>query len=160
MNWDGEGDWGSYYLGVGGACATMGYDPPAGYWCTDPPRGISPPGSASGVFVTPSLLPNAFGDPASGNKSLSYRDRGRGAIVHAWRPAHWYTNMWRVGEAAYSGAGTAERATAGATAVAIDATTAQTVVKNGSSANSSSSSRICVNLIFIFIYHSHVSFRF
>ena len=28
--------------GVGGACAALGYDPPAGYWCnSDPPRGAT-----------------------------------------------------------------------------------------------------------------------
>ena len=29
--WTGEGDWGQYWLGVGGPCADR--SPPAGYWC-------------------------------------------------------------------------------------------------------------------------------
>ena len=91
--WTGEGDWGQFIMGVGGA-ACADYEPAAGYWCLDPPRGIATPAHASGVYATHELLPNAFDE----HGKFAYNDT-RHAVVHAWRPAHWYMNMWEVGAA-------------------------------------------------------------
>jgi hypothetical protein len=83
-SWTGEGDWGEYWIGVGGTCVDR--SPPAGYWCApDAPRHISVPNHPSGIHYE-ALLPNT-----------PYAD-ARGAFVHAWRPGHWYTNIFRVGQ--------------------------------------------------------------
>ena len=80
----GEGEWGQYYLGVGGTCADR--EPPVGYFCTAAnPRKIGVPNHPSGMGVTALLLPN-----------LPYKN-ATGAVVHAWRPGHWYTNTFEVG---------------------------------------------------------------
>eukprot|EP01048_Picozoa_sp_COSAG05_P013179 COSAG05_NODE_1380_length_5022_cov_25.282348_2_plen_54_part_00 len=52
----------------------------------NPPRGISAPNHATGVYVTPELLPHAF--DADGH-FLRDRYNTTNAVVHAWRPAHW-----------------------------------------------------------------------
>jgi hypothetical protein len=83
--WTGEGGWGQFWVGVGGTCIDR--SPPAGYWCSEPaaPRGISTPNHPSGFSPTAADLPNMpYTDPA-------------GAVVHAWRPGHWYTNIFEVG---------------------------------------------------------------
>lgn len=55
--WTGEGDWGQYWLGIGGPCADR--SPPAGYWCAPrAPRRISQPGHAAGIVLSATQLPN------------------------------------------------------------------------------------------------------
>ncbi len=55
--WTGEGDWGQYWLGVGGPCADR--SPPAGYWCAPrAPRRISQPNHAAGIVLSATQLPN------------------------------------------------------------------------------------------------------
>lgn len=82
--WTGEGDWGEYWLGAGGTC--LDRDPPVGYWCApDAPRHISVPNHPSGIKPDNSHLPN-----------LPYGN-ATGAVIHTWRPGHWYTNMFEVG---------------------------------------------------------------
>eukprot|EP01083_Nonionella_stella_P003656 10523_1 len=83
--WDGEGDWGVFWQGKGGHCA--GLDPDFGYWCSrDSPRHIQQHQSPSGVYLSPKYMINA-----------PYTDVSE-AVVHAWRPAHWYTWMWNAGD--------------------------------------------------------------
>eukprot|EP00490_Sorites_sp_Unknown_P000567 CAMPEP_0114671578 /NCGR_PEP_ID=MMETSP0191-20121206/41390_1 /TAXON_ID=126664 /ORGANISM="Sorites sp." /LENGTH=518 /DNA_ID=CAMNT_0001931745 /DNA_START=49 /DNA_END=1602 /DNA_ORIENTATION=+ len=95
--WTGEGDWGNFYIGKGGPCETSnklgGVDPPFGYWCSaTAPRQITEHECPSGV-----TLDSTFG------MNLPYANLS-GAVVHAWRPAHWYTNMYAVdGVSAKSG---------------------------------------------------------
>ena len=95
--WRGEGDWGSFFVGVGGSCEGN-YVPGAGFWCANPPRGIAAPEHASGIFVSPDLLPNAF------RHDGQFEYNSSGGIVHAWRPGHWFTNMWTSGKGAKQGA--------------------------------------------------------
>jgi hypothetical protein len=127
-HWTGEGDWGAFMMATGGA-ACADYEPAAGYWCSNPPRGIAAPAHASGVYVTPKLLPNAFDAegrfvyndtrgtvsvkrlldespwlqftsmPAVLTPHRASRTGRFGQVVHAWRPAHWFVNMWEVGNA-------------------------------------------------------------
>jgi hypothetical protein len=81
--WTGEGAWGTYWVGVGGTCVDR--SPPAGYWCAPgAPRRISAPNHPSGINPNRSQLPN------------SPYARPDGAVVHAWRPGHWYTNIFEV----------------------------------------------------------------
>jgi hypothetical protein len=83
----GEGGWGAFTLGHGGTCDAV--SPPVGYWCqSKPPRGIVPHMHPSGVEVDELILPNSprYSNPAGG-------------IIHAWRPSHWYTNMYQIGSA-------------------------------------------------------------
>ena len=55
-------------------------------WCAPgAPRHISTPNHPVGI-ETGNLLPHA-----------PYRN-ATGAVVHAWRPGHWYTNAFEVGE--------------------------------------------------------------
>eukprot|EP01043_Picozoa_sp_COSAG02_P007491 COSAG02_NODE_224_length_28285_cov_39.533066_20_plen_407_part_00 len=73
--WTGEGDWGQYWLGVGGTCADR--TPAVGYWCSPhAPRGIGPATHPGGIHA----------ESARGRK---YKDPA-GAIIHAWMPYHWY----------------------------------------------------------------------
>ena len=91
-NWTGEGDWGQFWVGVGGTCVDR--SPPVGYWCApNAPRGISSPNHPSGITPNKTQLPH-----------LPYKD-ARGAVVHAWRPGHWYTNIFEVGSANVSSSG-------------------------------------------------------
>ena len=92
---DGEGDWGDYYIGVGGTVCND-YVPNAGYSCGARPRGMPTPGAATGLFATEKILPNAF-DVDGRFRQSAYNTSG--AVVHAWRPSHWFTYMWAVGEA-------------------------------------------------------------
>jgi hypothetical protein len=81
----GCGEWGEFVLGVGGTCADR--YPPLGYFCApDNPRNISTPNHPSGLVANASQLPN-----------LPYAN-ATGAVIHAWRPAHWYTNIFEVGD--------------------------------------------------------------
>ena len=83
--WTGEGDWGEFFQGKGGPCKNM--TPDYGYWCAhDAPRGITQHESPSGVILDPANMPNA-----------PYSDVSD-AVVHAWRPSHWYTWMWTAGD--------------------------------------------------------------
>ena len=83
--WTGEGDWGQYWIGVGGTCVDR--EPQAGYWCAPKaPRKISTPNHPVGIRATSKHLPN-----------LPRYVNATGAVVHAWRPGHWYTNMFEVG---------------------------------------------------------------
>jgi hypothetical protein len=79
--WTGEGDWGEYWLGVGGTCADR--TPAMGYWCAPhAPRGISAANHPGGLHAQ-AVRGRRWQDPA-------------GAIVHAWMPYHWYTYMFEV----------------------------------------------------------------
>eukprot|EP00912_Choanoflagellata_sp_UC4_P000575 UC4_evm2s355 len=83
--WTGEGEFGQYWLGAGGTCVDR--DPPVGYWCApSAPRHISTPNHPSGIGPSIENLPN-----------MPYKNAS-GAIIHAWRPGHWYTNIFQVGE--------------------------------------------------------------
>ena len=85
-SWTGEGGWGQYWIGVGGTCVDR--EPQAGYWCAPgAPRKISTPNHPVGIRPTAKELPH-----------LPYANAS-GAVVHAWRPGHWYTNMFEVGGA-------------------------------------------------------------
>lgn len=91
-SWTGEGDWGQFWIGVGGTCVDR--EPSAGYFCAPhAPRKISTPNHPVGVRPTSAQLPN-----------LPYLN-ATGAVVHAWRPGHWYTNMYEVGGASSNTAG-------------------------------------------------------
>lgn len=87
-SWDapytGEGAWGQFWIGLGGTCVDR--EPAAGYWCApNAPRAISTPNHPSGISPTTKQLPNSpYAHP-------------EGAVVHAWRPGHWYTNIFEVG---------------------------------------------------------------
>ena len=85
--WTGEGDWGAFVIGEGGTCVDR--EPAAGYWCAPgAPRHISVPNHPVGISPNSKQLPHLpYANPV-------------GAIVHAWRPGHWYTNMFEVGAAA------------------------------------------------------------
>ena len=81
----------NYTVGIGGACER--YDPPYSPWCSGdfyllrqfPEMHTRSP---SGVRAAPHL-PNA----------ATYSARSHeGAVVHAWRPGHWYTWMFGVGK--------------------------------------------------------------
>ena len=73
-----------YQLGVGGPCKD--FTPPAGYWCGDKTSG----GGAftyrvpSGMVASSKVLPNS-----------PYKN-ATGAVVQAWRPAHWASWMFEV----------------------------------------------------------------
>lgn len=72
-SWTGEGDWGEYWLGVGGTCVDR--SPPAGYWCAPgAPRRISTPNHPGGIHM-----------PAD----RPHYQKPKGAMIHAWRPGHW-----------------------------------------------------------------------
>ena len=87
--WTGEGDWGEYWVGIGGTCIDR--SPPAGYWCAPAaPRHISTPNHPSGVSPTEAQLPNL---------PYTHAEGGKGAVIHAWRPGHWYTNIFEVATA-------------------------------------------------------------
>ena len=74
--WTGEGDWGQYWLGVGGPCADR--SPPAGYWCAPgAPRKIAQPTHAAGFILSKAQLPHT-----------PYK-RAAGAVLHAWGRDHW-----------------------------------------------------------------------
>ncbi len=74
-----------YQLGVGGPCKN--FDPPAGYWCSNKTEG----GGAftyrvpSGMIADKSVLPHQ-----------PYKN-ATGAIVQTWRPGHWASWMFEVG---------------------------------------------------------------
>lgn len=75
----------TFQLGIGGTCAN--FDPPAGYWCGSKTSG----GGAftyrvpSGMVADKSVLPHQ-----------PYKS-AIGAVVQAWRPAHWASWMFEVG---------------------------------------------------------------
>lgn len=75
-----------YQLGIGGPCKN--FDPPAGYWCGSKTSG----GGAftytipSGMIADKTVLPNS-----------PYKN-ATGAIVQTWRPAHWASWMFEVGD--------------------------------------------------------------
>eukprot|EP00054_Salpingoeca_dolichothecata_P029630 m.234239 g.234239 ORF g.234239 m.234239 type:complete len:949 (-) comp26517_c0_seq1:30-2876(-) len=75
----------NWTVGVGGACEV--YDPPQSPWC-------------SGQFYLERQFPEMHTRHPSGvdttNLRKSYADVA-GAVVHAWRPGHWYTWMFEVG---------------------------------------------------------------
>ena len=80
----GTGGQGFYTMGLGGPCNEM--DPPYGYACAagGGPRHAGQHMHPSGLVYTSTLLPHA-----------PYR-RPQGAVVHAWRPAHWFTVQFEV----------------------------------------------------------------
>ena len=75
-----------YQLGIGGPCKY--FSPPAGYWCGSATSG----GGAftykvpSGMIVDKSVLPNS-----------PYKN-ATGAVVQTWRPGHWASWMFEVGD--------------------------------------------------------------
>lgn len=69
-----------YMVGVGGHCAL--YDPPVSYWCSEDPSG----GGAFAFRVPSGLSYKGF---------KSYKDP-TGAVVVAWRPAHWVNDSARL----------------------------------------------------------------
>jgi hypothetical protein len=77
-----------YTIGVGGACER--YDPPESPWC-------------SGDFYLLRQFPEMHTRSPSGIAyaehlpNAPYKSQ-EGAIVHAWRPGHWYTWMFEVGK--------------------------------------------------------------
>ena len=75
-----------YAIGIGGPCKY--FDPPAGYWCMKTTRGNGryTYRVPSGMVADKTVLPNQ-----------PYRNP-KGAIVQTWRPAHWYSTMYEVGE--------------------------------------------------------------
>ena len=73
----------NYVTGVGGACAALGFDPPAGYWCiAHPPRGVN----YSVAF--PSGLRYAAG-AFDGRRWPSFEPNR--SILNAFRTGHWFT---------------------------------------------------------------------
>ena len=84
----GAGDQGYFHLGVGGPC--LGDVVPAyGYMCAlkGGPRAAGQHMHPIGLKYTADLLPN-----------LPYANVS-GAVIHAWRPAHWFTVQWEIGAA-------------------------------------------------------------
>jgi hypothetical protein len=80
-NWDGEGDWGNFWIGEGGTCVDR--FPPVGYWCnTRAPRDIASANHPGGLQVEQV-------------RGLTYKDPA-GAIVHAWMPYHWCVRRDRI----------------------------------------------------------------
>ena len=76
--WTGEGDWGQFWHGTGGTCVDR--SPPVGYWCADTaPRGISAANHPGGVY-------------AEAQRGFKYKNPA-GAIIHAWMPHHWYSEL-------------------------------------------------------------------
>lgn len=75
-----------FQLGINGSCAN--FDPPGGYWCGSKTEG----GGAftyripSGMMADKSILPHQ-----------PYKN-ATGAIVQAWRPGHWASWMFEVGD--------------------------------------------------------------
>lgn len=75
----------TYQAGVGGPCE--GFTPQVGYWCGNKTAG----GGGvtyripSGMTAGPSILPNS-----------PYKN-ATGAVIQAWRPAHWASWMFQVG---------------------------------------------------------------
>jgi len=76
----------NWTVGVGGACDV--YDPPRSPWC-------------SGDFYLSRQFPEMHARHPTGVDvtghlpNMPYSAPG-GAVVHAWRPAHWYTWMFEV----------------------------------------------------------------
>ena len=81
-------DFVNWTVGVGGACDV--YDPPRSYWCSDSykPRMFAADElhtrHPAGLTLDRQVLPRA-----------PYRNP-QGAVVHTWRPGHWYTWMFEV----------------------------------------------------------------
>ena len=97
----GEANQGCYKLGTGGNCQATGtgpfafqsYQPPVSYWCSNsPPRGKGYRHLGGGRGVSYAKLRHSSG----GLPNAPYA-KPKGAVVHAWRHAHWYSNQYRVG---------------------------------------------------------------
>ncbi len=75
----------NYEVGIGGACDR--YDPPHSPWC-------------SGNFYLERQFPEMHTRSPSGItvglERMKHYKNPEGAVVHAWRPGHWYTWMFRV----------------------------------------------------------------
>eukprot|EP00040_Diaphanoeca_grandis_P037072 m.239728 g.239728 ORF g.239728 m.239728 type:complete len:857 (-) comp33750_c0_seq3:147-2717(-) len=82
----GAGDQGLYTMGIGGPCEEM--SPSYGYSCSPGggPRNAGQHMHPSGLTYTQALLPHT---PYANATS---------AVVHAWRPAHWFTVQFEVGK--------------------------------------------------------------
>lgn len=81
----------NWTVGYGGACEI--YDPPYSPWC-------------SGDFYLERQFPEMHTRHPSGLETTAlhhspYR-KSQGAIVHAWRPGHWYTWMFEVASATFT----------------------------------------------------------
>ena len=83
----GAGGQGYYTMGLGGPCEEMW--PQYGYACGvgGGPRGAGQHMHPSGLHYDGDILPNAPYANATG------------AVIHAWRPAHWFTVQFEVGAA-------------------------------------------------------------
>ena len=73
-----------YQLGIGGTCND--FDPPAGYWCGNRTEG----GGAETYRIPSGMIADRKALPNSPYKSV------KGAVVHAWRPAHWASWMFEI----------------------------------------------------------------
>lgn len=76
-----------FVLGIGGTCRD--FTPPAGYWCgthTQGGGGAIYKGTPGGIKINNKLLPNS-----------PYKN-ATGAVIQMWRPAHWSSWMFEVGE--------------------------------------------------------------
>lgn len=85
LSQSGAGGQGGFYLGLGGPCQGDVF-PGYGYMCAanGGPRGAGQHRHPIGMGYTTAVLPN-----------LPYRNASS-AVVHAWRPAHWFTVQWEV----------------------------------------------------------------
>ena len=72
-----------YTLGIGGPCKN--FDPPAGYWCSSNVEG----GGANTYTIPSGMVANLTNMP--------YKN-ATGAIIQAWRPGHWASWMFEVGD--------------------------------------------------------------
>lgn len=77
----------TFTAGVGGTCAR--FQPPAGYWCSNAVEG----GGSQIYFV-----PTAMQVDATTLPNMPYA-RPQGAVVQTWRPGHWASWMFEVGDA-------------------------------------------------------------
>eukprot|EP01083_Nonionella_stella_P316553 1148432_1 len=86
----GSGNWGEYHIGVGGTCNAPGIEPNYGYYCSyNSPRASSLMHvSPSGIYLDDTAISNYLPNAPYMNVT--------GAVIHSWRPAHWYTMMWEM----------------------------------------------------------------
>ena len=78
----------NYVTGVGGACASHGFDPPSGYWCnSDPPRGrVYSVGFPSGLTYPATAF--------EGRNWSSFKPNR--TIINAFRSGHWFSYVFLV----------------------------------------------------------------
>ncbi|CAE7459201.1 hypothetical protein AK812_SmicGene39094 [Symbiodinium microadriaticum] len=86
--WTGEGDFGKFYIGVGGTCDDV--KPSAGYWCgAHPPRGSMTHNSPSGIDKASKVLPHF----------QNYTSLSTKPVINAWRGGgRWFSWQFLVDE--------------------------------------------------------------